>query len=166
MKRSDFPLIGACLGAWLATWVFAAPVPLQRPIELWQLAPTDSRAIVVFDLKRLLDSGALGAAAQQQLNTPERERDARRIAFFTGSDYRADWQAVMWASTGGDKPAELTVIRGRFDHKRLVEFFHLAEGVTTERYLNIVLHKIPATAERDAMSAAFLSENLLALGAE
>jgi hypothetical protein len=94
------------------------------------------------------------------------KRDARRIAFYTGSDIREDWQAMMTASTGGANPKELTVVRGKFDHKRMVEFIHLADGVTTERYLNIVLHKIPDAETKKVTVAAFLAENLLAVGKE
>lgn len=138
----------------------------QTSPNLSRFAPPDAQIVTVLDMKRLLDSRALGDLVREQLNTEEMKRDARRIAFYTGSDIREDWQALMWASTGGANPRALTVVRGKFDHKRMVEFIHLTDGVTTERYLNIVLHKIPDAETKKVTVAAFLAENLLAIGEE
>jgi|GEM_PF-2611920 len=157
------------LAMFAALFVGAVSFPCfsaQLPAELTRFAPPDAQIVTVLELKRLLDSPSLGALTRELLNTEEMRRDAKRMAFFTGSDAREDWEAMMWASTGGAQPRELTVVRGKFDHKRLVEFIHLGEGVTTERYLNIVLHKIPDAETKQVTVAAFLAENLLAVGGE
>jgi hypothetical protein len=134
--------------------------------DLSKFAPSDAQIVAVLDMRRLLSSRGLGPIARKYFESEPMARDARRTAFFIGSDIRTDWEKLMWASTGGAKPRELTVVQGRFDHKRFVDFVHLSDGVTTERYLNIVLHKIP-NAETDRVTVvAFLAENLLAIGDE